>query len=557
MLTHIQEEARLFRNARNRTAEIPAYIYVMAIITFAYLTIEIPFSVHLVRVMGGFPTQAEIDNLESFGRVLTGVAVAIWVLGVVILPKLHKGYRSLAWSVAVSFIASSAITFGVYRALEFYADNTGVQSTATERHTAFKANLLRNYVATHGSGELRPNEQTDWLTFVSVMPALVSSEGLNEIDLDQLASMEASRKIGDISSLRETVDDAFYKASYAFHDYEKLSDEYSRAVEEQLEKSDRHWRGFRENLKRAYPDHDVTYSASHIRMYRDMFRREAGIELPASWHLKDRSTFDRVYRAMIEEKVNEVYSEKINEFEVGYLRPGMTREEFGSHPTVQKELRAALGLPAVGPAITPSMTDIEIKTAIYAPLYETLVSDLVSAGQASASEFSDSGEYADIGIDSVKAAKLPALAILLSIAGAALHIFKFTGYMLRILSPRIKHLSILGSSGRTRIGAAIAITGLIFVGMSISGNSVTASEDYQRVSASGVSATLLNGAISIQPQFSVLGDAIGTIGIWQIFKSGLPSPNYAEAPAEASANTSNTIEMAGNIPIPTPRPVHP
>ena len=69
---------------------VPKYIWVMLICTGGYLTIEIPYSMHLVSVLGGQPTQADIDIIEKVGRLLTGIAIALAYVGVFVYPNHYK-----------------------------------------------------------------------------------------------------------------------------------------------------------------------------------------------------------------------------------------------------------------------------------------------------------------------------------------------------------------------------------------------------------------------------------------------------------------------------------
>ncbi|MGO7821171.1 hypothetical protein ACC684_28385 [Rhizobium ruizarguesonis] len=57
----------------------------MLAITAGYLCLEIPFSVHLIQTVAA-GNEADISTVEKFGRILTGLAVGIFILGWSLLP---------------------------------------------------------------------------------------------------------------------------------------------------------------------------------------------------------------------------------------------------------------------------------------------------------------------------------------------------------------------------------------------------------------------------------------------------------------------------------------
>ena len=536
--------------------DVPKYVFVMAVVTLAYLTVEIPFSVHLVRVMGGLPGQSDIDDLEAFGRVLTGVAVAIWAVGTFIFPRFHRFHRSFASAMVVSLLVGSITTYGVYLGLEAYAEHKGASSTAEQRRAAFMANLYRNAVANEGIDYLSPSNGDEWRAFVSVLPAFVRSDAIADLPVETLAGKEAAWQLGGHGSFRQVFDKAFSKIVSAYTDYSRASDQYLKAASEHQGSMDKAWEDFRRELVRNFGRRDRYMPDTH-RLVR-IALREQGIPVPESWTVNDRAGFNRAYMQGGMERIERVYRKGIEDAGFGYIEPGLGEPEFVAHPSIQQNIRSAAGLPAEGSLISDSMTEADFLEKVYKPRLEALTSEFVAAAQAPLSEFADGGKYAGIGADAVKGAELPALAILLSIAGAMLHVFKFTGYVIKLASLKSWHAHYISRRFNRRFAAAFAITAVLFAGMSMSGNSVLSSNAYGKIIEEGTYARILDRAISIQPEFSILGDAMGHAGLWLLVQNFLPEPRSLSVAAAENKRTElearTPTRPASKIPVPTPRP---
>lgn len=521
---------------------LPSYIPLMALVTACYLTVEVPFSVRLVEVLGGSPSQSDIDRMESFGRVLTGVAVSIWIVGVLVFPRMAAKGRGLAASIAVASIVGLASTWATYATLDQIAAATGASSTGVERKAAFLSVMARNQIATNGGfGDLVASGSNDWKAFVAVSPAIASGEALAKAAGAagaDLASKEALRLVGDQEAYRAAVfGDRFDSIRSAYQRYADGSKKYLSAVSGLDRESAEAWDRFQAELRKKYPDGLPGRGFTHASIVRHI-KFDLGIPVDQNWSIRDRAGFIGPYKQAAAEKIEKAYRDGI-ESGLGdgqRIQPGLDIDGFSSHPAVQKRIREALGLPGATAAITPNMDSATFRAQVYAPRLADTQREVQAAVSADPSEF-ENGRFAQRGVNAVKAARLPAMAILLSIAGAALHIFKLSGYVAALASSAMG-IGYLGGPLRHAVAIGVAIA--TFVGMAASGNPVTQAAAYGQMKGNGVYSSLLHGAISIQPRFSALGEAIGSVGGWQAFASGMPSP-------EPFATVKPT-------PLPTPAP---
>lgn len=546
---------------------IPAYIPFMAAVTAAYLTVEIPFSVHLVDILGGNPSQADIDRMESFGRVLTGIAVSIWIVGALILPRMHNNHRPFMAALIVASIVTCIATSATYMVLEQIAHSTGSGASGAERKEAFIANLARRHIAENGgSGDLAATGLNDWNTFVAVAPMISVADSLSRIagaGTEEIAREEARRALGTPEQFREKVfGSAFDSVSWYYNQYKEGSQKYLEAKTNLKADAEKAWNDFQAELRRQYPDGLPGRGWTHAMIVRKV-KFEWGIPVDQNWSIRDKAGFIRPYIKMASEKIEKAYRSKI-ELALGEgakMAPGLDMDGFVSHPKLQKDIRSRLRLPEKGPTITPNMSDKDFLSAVYQPKLAEAEKNMVNALHASESEFEGFGDYSDYGVDAVKSARLPAMAILLSIAGAALHIFKFSGYAIQIVghATNIRPLA----AGKLRLAFATAVTAGIFVTMASSGNGVTETRTYADIKDDGIYASLLHGAIAIQPQFSQIGTFLGNIGGWQAFAADMPAPVHtarssASAPVETASESGKVQTSSGlvfpdvsKIPLPT------
>lgn len=545
---------------------IPAYIPLMALVTAAYLTVEIPFSVRLVEVMGGNPSPDDVDRLEGFGRVLTGVAAAIWLVGSFVLPRLHARGFGFFLSLVLSAAIGSASVYGTYLVLDAVAHETGRGSAGTERKEAFIAGMARRQLAERGLGDVTPTASNDWNTFVAVMPEIAGSSALvaaTGMSPERLAEEEAARSVGSVEAMRKEVFGAGFAAiRRSYERYEEGSREYLEARS-----------GLKAQADKAYDQ----LTAEVIRKYGRLPRqgwdnasivrevRKRGIDVDQWWVVSDRRGFTGPYMKAVAKRIEDKYRRAVESAlgEGAALKPGLGFDAFASHPGVQKQIRARLGLPASGPAIVPSMSAESFRAEVHQPKLDDARRNLLRAVAAPAKAFENGGEFAFLGTDAVKASRLPAMAILLSIAGAALHIFKFSGYAAQILAA-IAGIGLARGAARHVWGTAA--TAAAFAAMVASGNAVTGSASYSEVRSEGIWQSLLEGAISIQPAFSDAGRLLGDFGGWQAFAADMPAPSRPSAAVARPAAKAVTMASAagdaafaelpdgGLIPLPSPAP---
>lgn len=547
---------------------IPAYLPLMTAITGVYLTVEVPFAAHLLDVLGGSPTTDDIHSIEKFGRVLTGCAVAIALMGWV-FARGHA--KRVAWSAlplynqlrtkqprfaktAVGAVLAGGLAVGVtYVALDRIAAAIGDYSTGEARRAAFQSVLAKSAIA---SGRIAdPSLKTidaasvpAWKAFVSVAPSFDVKGGLLAlagVEPERLRQDEADRRLGTWKEFRTVfLGKGLDPARQAWEKYKAGSKRYFDARERIETRINSDWEEYWGQLRQQGYDRRIP-SAYVAQQIRDNVRRR-GIPVAASWHPHDRSGFEAAHRRSLLEPVEAEYRRGFEEFlgKGAIIQPGLKSfTGFLSQPPVQRKIRDDAGLPAGQVLILPMMSDKNFKEAVYEPKRAAILTELGDMYEAPPHQFSAGGRYDEEGRQAAQMASIPALALTLSLAGALLHICKVSGFVGQMIGhganvPALK-------TTKAKWGMGIAVAGIMAGVMILSGNAVTSSDGYAKLAADGGLATpILTGSIAMQPKFQPLGHALGKVGGWQFVSGRVPAPRHLEGLADVADDTPKTADAS-------------
>ncbi|ANG99082.1 hypothetical protein A8A54_21185 [Brucella pseudogrignonensis] len=493
----------------------------MLVITGMYLTVEIPFSVYLID----FLASASGDNLErveKVGRLLTGAAVAIFLVGSLVFPLCSRRLPVLTTILIAIVVAVPSVKF-TYDVLKEVGEVTGKQASEEARKNAFLANISKRHLGEKGFNGIEPSAEGDWQMFVSFLPALVGGSGdklfdLTGVTLEELAQAEAKRIQGSPAAFRATsFTKVFDNLRDSYKEYQTAGEEYRTALMGVGAQAEEKWVDFRKQVERAFRG-KKTFSASERSLVRQR-AKEKGLVLPRNFDPNDKKGFLRIASNEIIAEIKTEYERGITRQTGGYLPPDLTYDEFLKHKTIQKGIRKAIDLADSSVTIEPAMPDDAFEAAVYRPLLKTTADYVLATTRLKASDFTEDAKYLDRGVHAVQAVELPVLAILLSLAGSTLHLFKFTNYALKLIGHlKFRPLKLLGLPFASAAAAVSFLIAMAFV-IGLQGNRVkTISAELAGTEANDPLVLVLHNSLALQPEFSKLGNALASIGIWPIFK---------------------------------------
>lgn len=542
---------------------VPTYMTAMLLVTGVYLTIEIPFSVHLVRVMGGLATQADIDGIEKFGRLLTGIAVALAYVGIRTLPRMHARGASFRAAAVRAVLVGLPIVGGVYGGLHYYGEATGMFSSGETRKEAYIASLAKRAIIEDGiEGNHQASSDPSWLATVSGLPSIYGSDALVDmtgLPVEELARREAVRVTGTPAEAHGAfVKRLMSEMGPSYDEYYGASREYEIAISNSREMAERKWNEYWPQIERRFIMTPRPGDASHAEVIKRL--RAEGMPVPRRFRLDDKATFMKIARAKVVQEADAAFDDGVSSAlgERTKMARFLDIDAFFAHPGVQKAVRSkVVGLENAGKAlITPSMELGDFERAVYPALVGHAAKVIAANAHMSSRQFTTRNNR-EMAEDAVKAATLPATALLLSMAGALFHIFKFSGYAVAIFGKIVRFRLISGGFVKHGLafGALAAAVAVMSPSSPLAVESILNNGDNN-----GVFATVVSHTVRLQPGLAEVGDAMAEVGPWPLIARYLPQPRpvSVKPSAFAKADAAETVEVAqaevSDIPIPSPAP---
>ena len=539
---------------------LPWYVPLMFVLTGAYLLVEIPFSVHLAGVLGGAATADDIHRIEHFGRMLSGMAAAIAVLGIWHFPRMESMYASRMRTCVTGVIVGGIAVTATFLSLGWYADLRAYISDGAERKSAVVAMLAKRSIMGSDIPEDLGLDQAQRNGFIAVMPELlgaqniVSLSGRTMMQLAGIAANDSRDAMGSVSEAKsDFFENRFSAARSAYEDYSSSLADAKAAYARIDEEAENAWTRYSSEMDRAYPrgwpkGRGWSWAAAWRKV---RFGHE--IPVPESWDLRNKRVFITAVKTKITDEIAARYQQAVDS-QLGkgtHLKPGLTYEQFLAVPAVQKMVRDSMADADIPRdlLISPAMSDKAFEKAFYAPEIDKAVASMRDALSAEASSY-EYGSLAEKGKDAVKASILPALAIMMSLIGAIVHIFKFSGYGLQMAAHvfRIRPLQV----NFIRHASVASILGVVAVQSYGISPAALAPSSLARIPVSGIYPTALTAAVMAQPHLTEIGSTLSQAGVWDVVSAGLPQPR----PLVEISSTAPADVASLSIPIPLPRPVN-
>ncbi len=452
-----------------------------------YLCVEVPFSGYLMRLIAAGATQDQISAVEKLGRVLTGVAIFLAFVGGSLIPYCRFEFPKVSEAVGVAVLGALLTVGGTYMALWAIGQYSPLLASEEALQQSYDRVILQNEIRERGLGDLKPDlSSASWNAFIATVPVIADKRALGIIDgADQLNEREAKRQLGSIEDFRTRFFDQLSpEIERSYSSYRQASDAYLNAVGRIDRDAANEWNKYVGELRRRYPDGVPTagYTAAGIRN-----KVRAQIPVSENWHVLDRGSFIAAYRKKAQQEV----ASRSTGTE---LPAGLTKAEFWQTSKVQDEIADQIdreyGFQPTG-IIFPDMSPKQFAARIYVPAYALVLEGIRSEKSRDQLE------------EAHRIATLPAMALLLSLAGAALHVFKGSGYAASLLGlKRYRHY----------VAGGVLLIGISL--MSIKGDEITKASVYQDSKAGGVYAQIVEGAVKIQPAFDTFAEMFRSTGIW-------------------------------------------
>ena len=396
-------------------------IVFLILLTSLYLCFELAFNARLLDVVGGMADADQLHHIEKFGRSLSGIAVALVVLQVMMSRRAKLGSAGPGVFKIVFVCSISAVI--TYVALQTLVDSV-VESRSAEFRKASTSIVLVQHALIDGQVELdglsdKPQlfSTPEGKAFLALFPALAISVDRLEEKIHaakfQLLAQRTSQEMGGPQGFYKHYVQAMNETQTQWQKYRNQgSVDTPQNLEEQQDKA---WSDYLLDLgKRGWtPTTIPAYARAKVAA-----KVRQRIPVPHNWLPDDEARF--------REAVAEQFNRRVNSAKGGGKRipPGLDYNAFVAHAEVQAELRKRLKLPA-GVTVAPSYKNgAAFDRELFSVIRDKYAKQELARYDSPVSEFAANGKQAELGLQAARAALVPPMALFFSLLGAIGHLTK-------------------------------------------------------------------------------------------------------------------------------------
>lgn len=482
---------------QERFGDRTRYIFLF-VVTAIYLLFELAFSARLLDVVGSTIDEKRIDQVEFFGRLISGFALTLFVWAVLTLPNAQFNGKSLLGSIP-SLALTAMICWGaMYLFQEAIVQSIVHFSTAEQKRNA--ASLVVVTSSVHSSDaelyglrsehvDLRSPEGKAFLALLPPL-ALFSDDSASNTDqeITRLLTIKVKREVGSPESV---FNDGYLPSDTGirkmFNTYLKIAEPHYQASLGIRNEQQKAYRKYRNSLGRYRPDN--LPKRFHYEL-RKRLRTEGITGLPYDWHPTDKVSFYEAVAQKVRRKIDPRYQSSMF-ISLGFVVPSnLGFLDFQKHSEVQRKWRSALGIP-YPLRLRTGMTYSEFFKQVYTPWIEKLIQDEAEKILAPSRTFESGGINEKTGVSAIKVTWVPFLALCFSMLGAIAHVFKTALTGLKIITT---NRTIIWLGG---MGFLFLLVALVVYPAATKHNAVTQSELYISLEKRAASST--KGRVLVKP----------------------------------------------------------
>jgi hypothetical protein len=405
--------------------------FCVALLTALYLCFELAFNARLLDVVGSLASESEIHAMELRGRLLSGVAVALFVLQGLLVVRNRRGARAPgAVMVALYCAAAGALVFFGLTMLSDYLVNRSSPAfrRASMNVVLVQSALVSGTVRIDGfNRDARVFANPEGKAALALLPLMaVSFEALEKtVEPIRLALIQST------SSQRLTAAEYFDCYAKAVTEtgsqwkrYSSAGDAAHRSTDVDAAQ-DKAWNDYLGDLRK----HRWSPTTIPDRYRPQVMRKVKGrLPVPDDWDLAD----EQVFRQAVARKMSTPAVRTKGVTHNGQMIPfGLDWPGFFANPAVQSDLHNKLGLPKSVLLRPNYRSGDDFERTVFDPMMRDRAGKPYRAYHSDVATFADGGVNAGVGLDAARAAIVPALALFFSLLGALGHLSKLVFLLLK------------------------------------------------------------------------------------------------------------------------------
>lgn len=468
------------RNPNQRhSGRAPSYLPGLLCLTLFYLLFELAFNARLLDVTGTFATKDEIDSIETIGRIISGIALALVAWKFILGRFERSGSIDKDKRAAALILAAMGCIGLIYWGQKQIIESIVDASSGASRRIAVQLRLVST-AAVDGAVridgiDLSPERlrSPEGKSFIALLPFLAFSMDNIESKVVPVMRQVVRHRFMEDGGSPEIAYNTAYRPSVvavrdSYNEYARGVNAYIAALNGTQDQQQSAWRRYEGRLRAK-----GRTPANVPNSYSDRIRSDLadeGLNLPRGWDPGDRSTFYSVVASKVRRDADAQYARQTRDQAGEVLPKDLDIQAFSQRPGVQRQWQEKLGV-GKDTRLAMNMSLETFTRTIHEPAMSKRVDEEVERLLSPAEDFADGGKQEQLGRDAMTALVVPPLALAFSLIGALTHLYKCGSYIVWLLAPALRW--------RTKMvaGTVLAIGLMAFT----AGNEVTNARVYQHL----------------------------------------------------------------------------
>ena len=472
---------------------------ILIVLTIVYLCFELGFNARLLDVVGGNVDPAAVEDVEFYGRSLSGIAAALVVLQLMWRRRLRIETTGPSWKKIMLWCTFTAVL--VFMVLKTFVTVLVNTRDAEFRRMAFSTTLMQRSLV-GGSLQLQglvddPGlfAQPEGKAFLALFPFLAVSVGhldeRMEPAKEQLINFNVRKLAGGAAGYYEKYQQAIKEVHGSWELYSGIIPDSDPGLQAKQQSS---WSDYQQSLSRhgwrpeSVPVRRRAAVVSNVRKK---------VPVPANWHPADQFSF----RLAVKRRYASEAASKGITVKGDRIPPGLSFPAFVARPGIQTVLREGpdggsggeesrgLRLPK-GAVVQDAYSNPSEFSRLFDQFAANVTQERLVEYRASPVDFEGRGKYFEKGKEASRAAIVPPVALFFSLLGAIGHFSKLlyliaTVGLLVLAARRGEEAGKDGQLSRRSAWIATGVLAGAFLGtwgiFTVSDNNVTRSELFRQM----------------------------------------------------------------------------
>lgn len=472
---------------------------ILIVLTIVYLCFELGFNARLLDVVGGNVDPAAVEDVEFYGRSLSGIAAALVVLQLMWRRRLRIETTGPSWKKIMLWCTFTAVL--VFMVLKTFVTVLVNTRDAEFRRMAFSTTLMQRSLV-GGSLQLQglvddPGlfAQPEGKAFLALFPFLAVSVGhldeRMEPAKEQLINFNVRKLAGGAAGYYEKYQQAIKEVHGSWELYSGIIPDSDPGLQAKQQSS---WSDYQQSLSRHGWRPESVPARRRAAVVNNVRKK---VPVPANWHPADQFSF----RLAVKRRYASEAASKGVTVKGDRIPPGLSFPAFVARPGIQTVLREGpdggsggeesrgLRLPK-GAVVQDAYSNPSEFSRLFDQFAAHVTQERLVEYRASPVDFAGGGKYFEKGKEASRAAIVPPVALFFSLLGAIGHFSKLlylvaTVGLLVLAARRGEEAGKDGQLSRRSAWIATGVLAGAFLGtwgiFTVSDNNVTRSELFRQM----------------------------------------------------------------------------